>query len=134
MVDSGQRCVAVLVLALAVSLGPGCASEARRGPEATTPAERDARIAAQIRLRIEQDSRLDATRIRPRVVDGIATLEGVVGSAEQVRRALRHAAGVEGVVQVINRLLIVESRASAALRAAESVARTTAGPFLSTGP
>jgi hypothetical protein len=41
----------------------------------------------------------------------VATLEGVAGSADQVRRALRHAARVEGVRQVVNRILVVESGA-----------------------
>lgn len=87
-----------------VALLAGCASSGRRSPSARPP---DAQIQAEVRAELEADRRVDAAAIEVASRDGIVTLSGVVADLDQVRRALRIAARVDGVTQIVNRLRVL---------------------------
>ena len=127
MVESGQRCVLMFLAVLVSMLGPACASAPERGQEGPHAAAVDARIAAAVEQRLAGDDDLDAAAIRVRVAAGVVTLEGTVGSRDEARRAIRHAGRVDGVRQVINRLIVIDQAGSRA-RAAPPGARLSTVP------
>jgi len=99
----------VIIVILAAASGPGCASDGGGGQGRSTAVELDVAIAGALTTRLAEDEQLDGASIRVTVTAGVVVLEGSVASADQVRRALRHAARVDGVRQVVNRLLVIGS-------------------------
>lgn len=102
------RTGAALAVALAVACTGACSG--RQPAQARTPPT-DAAIAAAIERELARSERLDGSAIRVDVAGGVAVLSGVVSSSRQAREALRLAAVVDGVLQVVNRLVIVDPQA-----------------------
>jgi len=114
MVEHGYRYLWMFIVALAVASSTGCASAASGGHARTAPADLDAAIAAAITSRLADDEHLAGAAIHVSVAAGVAVLEGTAVTVDQVRRALRHAARIDGVRQVVNRLLVIERSGSGA--------------------
>ena len=91
--------VVVCLLSLA------CAS---RGPVGEDQATIDAWISAEVRRLLEEESEVVAADLRIETRDGILVLSGVQPSLEAVGKALDRASRVRGVLQVVNRIRVVE--------------------------
>ena len=68
---------------------------------------RDAAIASRINTLFVKDPQIPAMAIRVRVRQGVVILQGRVSSDAVVRRAVRLASSVPGVVRVTSRLEVV---------------------------
>jgi len=71
----------------------------------------DERIAADIRMRLEQHEMIDASRITVEVADGIVKLVGTATNRFVRHRAEDLASDVEGVKEVMNKIGIQPSDA-----------------------
>lgn len=99
---SARKIVGILCVAAAFSAG--CASSMPR-MERMPPG--DARIEAELRAAIAQDEELQGENIEVTSHDGVVVVAGAVGTRDQVRRVLRLAGRVDGVEQVVNRLMVL---------------------------
>jgi osmotically-inducible protein OsmY len=98
-----SRC-AVLVVAICL-LSPACAS---RGPVGEDQAAIDEWISAEVRRLLEEEQKVVVADLRIETRDGILVLSGVQPSLEAVAIALDRASRVRGVLQVVNRIRVVE--------------------------
>lgn len=92
-----------IVVALMLGLAAACASAPRA---AQVPADDDW-ISAEVWRRLDSDRRVDAAEIAVESRAGVVVLSGIAASTDEVRRALRLAADVRGVQQVVNRLRVI---------------------------
>ena len=93
--------VAMCLLSLA------CAS---RGPVGEDQATIDAWISAEVRRVLEEESEVVVGDLRIETRDGILVLSGIQPSLEAVAKAVDRASRVRGVLQVVNRIRVVEGR------------------------
>ncbi len=91
--------VAVCLLSLA------CAS---RGPVGEDQPTIDAWISAEVRRVLEEESEVVVGDLRIETRDGVLVLSGIQPSLEAVAKALDRASRVRGVLQVVNRIRVVE--------------------------
>ncbi len=70
----------------------------------------DARTAADLRARLAADARLAARGITVTVRQGQVTLAGVVGSHEEIARAMQLALATDGVREVVSELQVRVTR------------------------
>jgi osmotically-inducible protein OsmY len=75
------------------------------------PIPTDQETEARIVTLLDWSSDVDASNVRVNVVAGLVTLQGSVGSYWQKQRAERLASGVNGVMDIKNRLVVVPERA-----------------------
>jgi osmotically-inducible protein OsmY len=66
----------------------------------------DARITAAIKAKLVKDPNLSALRISVNTTDGVVTLSGSVGSAEEISQAMKLALETEGVREAISTLQV----------------------------
>ena len=88
----------VVVLAMILSLGVGCAKKLD-----------DAKMSSDIQSRFSQDSGLSSKQLTVQANNGVVTLSGTVDNAAQRDAATRQAAAVPGVKTVINNLQVGDS-------------------------
>ncbi|HME34110.1 MAG TPA: BON domain-containing protein [Candidatus Sulfotelmatobacter sp.] len=97
-----SRFAALLVLAIVLGLGAGCA----RKPD-------DAKISADVQGRFSQDSGLSTKQLTVQASNGVVTLGGTVDNDAQREAASRQAASVLGVKTVVNNLKVGVATSSA---------------------
>jgi hyperosmotically inducible protein len=95
-------------LLLAVLFAFGC--QAMTGRTAGRNID-DATITASVKASLVADKAANLTRVDVDTTNGVVSLNGVVESAEQKRRAEQLAGRVDGVRNVINNLQVQSSRA-----------------------
>jgi hyperosmotically inducible periplasmic protein len=78
------------------------------GPSAD--AETDAAITAALKTKLAEDPELSPFAIRVSMARGHVTLEGKVGSAEHIGRAVTLALGTDGVVDVTAKLQVTDAK------------------------
>jgi hyperosmotically inducible periplasmic protein len=66
----------------------------------------DARITGTIKAKLVKDPTLSALQISVNTTDGVVTLSGSVGSAEEVRQAMKVALETDGVREAISTLQV----------------------------
>ena len=94
--------VTVLIAALGACAGYYRENEKRTFGEATD----DAAIQAVIKTRLVGDAWVDGLQINTGVYKGVVTLEGMVDSREEYKRALHIARSTHGVRKVIDKLMM----------------------------
>lgn len=101
MVSRGSRWLLALLLTGAAL---ACATTGGGRPAAPS----DAWIRAEIERRLQEEDRLrNPQTVHVQVRQGVVVLSGVLTTLDEVRRALRIARRVPGVVQVLNHVHVV---------------------------
>ncbi|MGP0019506.1 MAG: BON domain-containing protein [Candidatus Sulfotelmatobacter sp.] len=98
-----SRFATLVVLAIALGLGAGCA----RKPD-------DAKISSEVQGKFSQDSGLSTKQLTVQASDGVVTLGGTVDNDAQREAASRQAASVPGVKTVVNNLKVADGSTVAA--------------------
>lgn len=103
----------------------------------------NAQVASEVQNNIRGDRRLQLARVQVRVTNGIVTLSGYIGSADQRVATEQDATQIEGVKVVVDNLRMVDPRttaptstspAAAAQKPAASVVRPASRPRLPAVP
>ena len=94
--------------AILVAVGLLSVACASRGPVGEDPAAIDEWINAEVRRVLGEESEVVVEDLRIETRDGILVLSGVQPSLEAVAKALDRASRVRGVLQVVNRIRVVE--------------------------
>jgi len=103
--SGAQKHVCSHLWSLLLIIALSCCATAPKDPVVGSP---DEALTAAVAEALAADDRLDSAAIVIMVAEGIVDLSGTVGSADQVRRALRRAADVKGVRGIVNRLRVIE--------------------------
>lgn len=101
---SWGACIGILLLATMLS-AVGCWN--RPDPDTET-VENNEKLAAQVKVALVQESKLNAAPIDIRVHDGVVTLEGFLENESQRQQAVQAAKSVTGVQSVVNNIQIKE--------------------------
>lgn len=96
--------VAAMIAVLAALAGTGCAVTS--GQERTGEYIDDATITTQVKARFAEDKTVAATRISVETLKGVVQLSGFATSEAEKQRAAQLAAGVKGVRQVQNAVVV----------------------------
>ncbi len=107
-------------------LTAGCASIRR--PDPPVDRSQDGRILSEVRARLESEPGVDASRVRVEVDGAIVLLYGSVEGIALWRCVIRNAELVDGVVTVVDYLVIDRGPREAVCLAARGTSWSTAGP------
>ena len=99
--------VSAAVCAVLIATLTGCAGYYRENEQRTFgEATDDAAIQTVIKTRLVEDPWVDGLQINTGVYKGVVTLEGMVDSREEYKRALHIARSTNGVRKVIDKLMM----------------------------
>ncbi len=102
-----QTIARALTLAILIAALGACAGYYRDNEQRTVgQATDDAAIQAVIKTRLVGDRWVDGLQINTDVYKGVVTLEGMVDSREEYKRALKIARSTHGVRKVIDKLMM----------------------------
>lgn len=117
---------AIRALSVALILVTGCAS--LRRPDPPIDRSQDSRILSEVRARLESEPGVDASRIRVEVNGAIVLLYGGVEGIARWQCVIRNAELVDGVITVVDYLVIDRGPRDVVCRAVPSTPSTMPGP------
>lgn len=83
-------------------------TKAQQAGQAISDATTDARITAAVKTKILASRELSAGNISVSTSQGVVTLSGIVGSADQIGRAIEEALDTHGVIKVVSKLQVAK--------------------------
>ena len=113
--ERGRLTTNLAVMLLAVGALGACASTGERPlSEALT----DDWINSEVRRGLAESDKVESEGLRVETRDGVVALSGVLSTTDQVREALRIAARIRGVRQVVNHIRVIPRLGPGAVRGA----------------